>query len=150
MDEAEVEAFLAGGFRAHVSTLNKDGSPHVVPISYVLLDGRVTFWADNVSQKMVNLQRDPRVACVVDDGVEFQELRGVQLLGTATLTDDEETNGRIADAFCLKVPEEHREAARVTLLGLAAERTAVSIHPERVSSWDHNKLFGVKPQDIGH
>src|SRR4051812_33630131 len=118
MDDAEVAAFLAGGFRAHISTLNKDGSPHVVPISYVLLDGALTFWADNVSQKMVNLQRDPRVACVVDDGVEFQELRGVELLGTATLTDDAELNGRIADAFCLKVPEEHRDAARGTLLAL--------------------------------
>jgi PPOX class probable F420-dependent enzyme len=150
MDDAEVAAFLAAGFRAHVSTINRDGSPHVVPVTYVVLDGRLAFWADNVSQKMVNLQRDPRLACVVDDGVEFQELRGVEVLGTAALTDDAATNERIADLFCLKVPEEHREMARGTLLGLAAERTAVSVHPTRVNSWDHNKLFGVKPQDIGH
>lgn len=150
MDDAEVEAFLAGGFRAHVSTLNRDGSPHVVPISYVVLDGLVTFWADNVSQKVVNLRRDPRVACVVDNGIEFQELRGVELIGTASLSDDAARNERIADLFCLKVPEEHRDAARGTLLALAAERTAVSVLPSRVSSWDHNKLFGVKPQDIGH
>lgn len=150
MDDAEVSAFLVAGFRAHISTLNKDGSPHVVPISYVMIDEKVTFWADNASQKMVNLKRDARIACVVDDGLEFQELRGVQLIGTATLTDDEGMNGRIADAFCLKVPEEHRVAARGTLLALAAERTAVSVDPTRVTSWDHNKLFGVKPQDIGH
>lgn len=150
MDDSEVAAFLAAGMRARVSTIGRGGGPHVVPITYVLLDGLLTFWADNVSQKMVNLRRDPRIACVVDDGVEFQELRGVQVIGTTVLADDEVTNGRIADAFCSKVPVEHRDAARVTLLGLAAERTAVIVHPERVTSWDHTKLFGVKPQDIGH
>jgi hypothetical protein len=150
MDDAEVEAFLAEGARGRIATLDRDGSPHVVPIAYVLLDGVLTFWADNVSQKMVNLQRDPRIACIVDDGLEFQELRGVELIGRAVLSDDAGLNERIADAFCLKVPDEHRDAARATLLALAAERTAVQIETSRVNSWDHNKMFGVKPQDIGH
>lgn len=149
MDDDEVAAFLAAGFRSHVSTLNRDGSPHVVPITYVVLDGRLTFWADSSSQKVVNLQRDPRIACVVDDGVDFQELRGIELIGKADLIDDQPTSERVADLFLMKVPDEHRDAARVTLLGLAAERTVVSVQPQRVSSWDHNKLFGVKPQDIG-
>lgn len=151
MDDDEVAAFLASGFRAHVSTINRDGSPHVVPITYVLFDGKVAFWADNVSQKMVNLQRDPRIAAVVDAGVDFQELQGVELLGTAELRADEETNGRIANLFALKAPEEHRADARAMLLALAAERTAVIVEPARVASWDHRKLAGgAKPQDLGH
>lgn len=100
MDDDEVAAFLASGFRAHVSTLNRDGSPHVVPITYVVLD-------------------------------------------------DPATSERVADLFCLKVPEEHRDAARGTLLVLAAERVVVSVQPQRVSSWDHNKMSGVKPQEAG-
>lgn len=151
MDDDEVAAFLAGSFRAHVSTVRKDGTPHVVPMSYVLLDGEIAFWADNISQKMVNLQNDRRISVVVDDGVDFQELRGVQVTGTATLHDDAPTNERIADQFALKAPEEHREAAKSMLLALAAERTAVIIHPTRVASWDHRKLGGAaKPQDVGH
>ena len=151
MDDDEVAAFLAAGFRAHVSTINRDGSPHVVPITYVLLDGKLAFWADNVSQKMVNLQRDPRIAAVVDSGVDFQELQGVELKGTADLRGDEETNGRIADLFALKAPEAHRAGARDMLLALAAERTAVIVEPQRVASWDHRKLAGgAKPQDLGH
>ena len=151
MDDDEVAAFLAANVRAHVSTLNKDGSPHVVPIAYVVLDGKLAFWGDNVSQKMVNLQRDPRVAAVIDTGVDFQELQGVVLEGTAELRTDDETNGRIADLFAAKAPEEHREAAKEMLLGLAAERTAVTIHPTKVASWDHRKLAGgARPQDLGH
>jgi len=151
MDDSEVAAFLAANARAHVSTLNRDGSPHVVPISYVLLDGRLAFWGDNASQKMVNLQRDPRVSAVVDTGSDFQELQGVMLHGTASLHVDDETNGRIADQFAAKAPEEHREAAKQMLLSLAAERTAVVIEPTKVASWDHRKLGGAaRPQDIGH
>lgn len=151
MSDDEVAAYLAANVRAHVSTLNKDGSPHVVPIAYVVLDGKLAFWGDNVSQKMVNLQRDPRVAAVVDSGVDFQELQGVELTGTATLHPDAETNERIADLFAAKAPEEHREGAKSMLLALAAERTAVVITPERVASWDHRKLGGTaKPQDLGH
>ena len=151
MDDDEVAAYLAGSVRARVATAGKDGTPHVVPMSYVLLDGNVAFWADNASQKMVNLQRDPRVSVIVDDGMEFQELRGVQVTGTASLHDDEETNGRIADLFAAMAPEEHREAAKTMLLSLAAERTAVVIHPTRIASWDHRKLGGgARAQDLGH
>lgn len=151
MDDDEVAAYLAGSVRARVATVGKDGAPHVVPMSYVVLDGNITFWADNVSQKMVNLQRDPRVSVIIDDGMDFQELRGVQVTGTATLHADDETNGRIADLFALMAPEEHREAAKTMLLSLAAERTAVVVHPTRVSSWDHRKLGGgARAQDLGH
>ena len=151
MDETEVAAFLAANVRARVSTVGRDGSPHVVPITYVVLDGRLAFWGDNDSQKLVNLQRDPRIAAVVDDGADFQELVGVELRGTASLHTDAETNERIADLFSLKAPEEHREGAKQLLLGLAAERTAVVVHPEHVASWDHRKLAGgARPQDLGH
>src|SRR5258706_7960000 len=96
MDDSEVATFVEAGFRAHIATLNRDGSPHVVPISYVVLDGCLTFWADNGSQKVVNLQRDPRVSAVVDDGVDFQELRGVTLSGVADLIVDQATSERVA------------------------------------------------------
>jgi PPOX class probable F420-dependent enzyme len=151
MDEAESAAFLAANSRAHVSTLNRDGSPHVVPITYVLLDGKLAFWGDNATQKHLNLQRDPRISAVVDTGVDFQELQGVLLHGTAHLRTDGDTNGRIADLFAATAPEEHREAAKQMLLGLAAERTAVVVEPTKVASWDHRKLAGgAKPQDLGH
>src|SRR3954463_14121887 len=116
MDHDEVAAFLGSNARARVSSLNKDGSPHVVPISYVVLDGDLTFWADNDSQKVVNLRRDPRVAAIVDDGMDFQELRGVQVAGRAELSVEPELSDRVADLFAAMAPEEHREGAKAMLL----------------------------------
>lgn len=151
MDDDQVAAFLAAGARARVSTLGRDGSPHVVPVTYVVLDGKLAFWADNDSQKVVNLRRDPRVAAVVDIGEDFQELQGVELVGVAELDNDPGVSARVADLFIAKVPDEHKDNARSMLLGLAAERTVVIVKPARIASWDHRKLGGTaKAQDLGH
>jgi PPOX class probable F420-dependent enzyme len=150
MDEDEVAAFLRANNRARVSSLHRDGSPHVVPISYVVDDGDLAFWADNDSQKVVNLRRDPRVAAVIDDGLDFQELRGVQLSGIADLSVEARDSERVADLFTAMVPDEHRDGARAMLLALAAERTVVRVKAERVTSWDHTKLGGAaRAQDLG-
>lgn len=150
MDDQAVEAYVAASSRARVSTLDRRGAPHVVPITYTVLDGSVAFWADRASQKVANLRRDPRVACVIDDGVDFAELRGVEILGNAELHDDPETTARVTDLFCAKVPEEWRETARTVLDELAAERIVVAIEATRVNSWDHSKVPGLRPQDVGH
>lgn len=149
MNDDETEAYLASSSRARVATLGKDGSPHVVPITYTLLDGRIAFWADRGSQKVVNLRRDARVACIVDDGVDFQELRGVELVGEAELIDDDDTTRRVAELFLAKVPEEWQEAARAQLLELAKERVVVAIKAARAATWDHSKMAGVRPEDVG-
>ena len=60
MSEAEVAAFLEAERRALVATINADGTPHLVPLTYVVLEGRLTFWTDPRSLKVVNLRRDPR------------------------------------------------------------------------------------------
>ncbi|MBA2625344.1 MAG: pyridoxamine 5'-phosphate oxidase family protein, partial [Acidimicrobiia bacterium] len=35
MDDGEVAAFLEEGRRAQVATIDADGTPHLVPLSYV-------------------------------------------------------------------------------------------------------------------
>ena len=149
MTDDEVAAYLAQSFRARVSTLDRTGSPHVVPITYVLLDGSVAFWTDRGSQKVANIARDPRVACIVDDGVDFPELRGVEILGHAELREDADAGARVTDLFCERVPEEWRDFARGQLEELATERVVVAIKATRVNSWDHSKVPGIRPQDIG-
>ena len=48
---------------------------------YALLDGRIAFWTYRTSQKARNLARDPRLTCLVEDGEDYFELRGVQVAG---------------------------------------------------------------------
>jgi PPOX class probable F420-dependent enzyme len=151
MSEEEVAAFLAEQRRVQVATINPDGTPHVVPLSYVVVDGRVALWTDPRSKKVRNLRRDPRLTCVVETGAQFAEFRAVQLIGRAELADDPETSRRVGIALFLRsVPPGSDEGPiRAAADALVTERVAVLVTPERTVSWDHRKLAGVRPADIG-
>src|SRR5580658_1661307 len=88
MTEAEVDEFLHGRRTMCVATNGAGGHPHVVAMWYGFLEGAPAFWTYGKSQKIVNLRRDPRISCLVEDGEDYAELRGVELQGTATVIDD--------------------------------------------------------------
>ncbi|MBA3976602.1 MAG: PPOX class F420-dependent oxidoreductase [Nitrosopumilus sp.] len=71
MSQEEIIEFLVEGtFTGKVSTINKDGSPHITPIWYILdEDNYVTFTTYSKSVKGKNLLRDSRISFCVDDQV---------------------------------------------------------------------------------
>jgi hypothetical protein len=83
MSREEVDAFLGEERTCRVATVGADGAPHVVPLWFVW-DGE-RLWLNSLvrSQRWADVQRDPRVSLVVDAGVDFAELRGVEVSGTA-------------------------------------------------------------------
>lgn len=149
MDDDEVAHFLEANVRCRIATIDGHGAPRVVPVNYVVLDGRVAFWSDPGSQKVVNLRRDPRVSCVVDEGEEFDQFRGVELVGTAEIRDDEATAAQMIDAMLDTIPTEWRDVARPHLADLATKRVVVAIDAHRTVSWDHSKVAGLTPEDVG-
>jgi PPOX class probable F420-dependent enzyme len=149
MEPQEVMAFLNEGLRAHVATINPDGTPHVVPMSYVVLDGCLTIWTDPSSHKVSNLRRDARITCLVETGATFPEMRAVQLTGRAELGEDAETSRRVGLALFQRGAGELDDDLRAAVEALVPQRIAVTVHVERVISWDHRKLPGVRPDEIG-
>jgi PPOX class probable F420-dependent enzyme len=149
MSDEEVATFLDGERKAHVGTINPDGTPHVVPLSYVLLDGLLTFWTDPRSKKVANLRRDPRLTCLVEAGTHFAEFRAVQVTGRAELGEDRDASMRAGLALFERASGSLDDELRATVAALAGERIAVTLHPARVITWDHRKLPGVRPSEIG-
>jgi PPOX class probable F420-dependent enzyme len=69
MTEDEIKDFLLQGtFTGKLGTINKDGTPHVVPIWYTV-DGEdnIIFNTGDKSVKAKNIRRDNRVRICVDD-----------------------------------------------------------------------------------
>lgn len=58
---------LTGPHFAHVSTLLRDGSPHIVPVWVGLEDDRILFFKEEGSLGLRNARRDPRIAISVAD-----------------------------------------------------------------------------------
>src|SRR6516164_2481670 len=88
MTAAEAADLLAGSRKLQLATINRDGTPHLVTMFYVMLGGQIAFWTYRSSQKARNLARDPRVTCLVETGEDYFELRGVQVAGLARCVDD--------------------------------------------------------------
>ena len=82
MGDGEVAGFLGDHLKVQVASIGRDGAPHLTTLFYVVLDGRIAFWTYARSQKIRNLERDPRVSALVEDGTDYFELRGVSITGT--------------------------------------------------------------------
>ena len=145
MTDQEVAAFLADNVKVQVASIGKDGAPHLSTLFYVVLDGRIAFWTYGRSQKIRNLERDPRVAALVEDGTDYFELRGVSINGTAELVRDQERIFEIGSAVATRMVgassfEELGDLGRTEVERQATKRIAVIIHPDHVATWDHSKM----------
>ena len=88
MTDAEVPAYLAEERTVTCASIGPDGWPHLAPLWYVVRDGRVWAWTYAASQKVRNLERDPRATLQVESGDTYDTLRGVALRTTVTLHRD--------------------------------------------------------------
>ncbi len=87
MTSEERRGFLLDGTRtAKLATVMRDGSPHVMPIWFVLDGEQLVFTTADNSVKGRNLRRDPRAAIVVDD--EQPPFAFVHIRGRATISED--------------------------------------------------------------
>ena len=87
MSDDERRAYLmAGTHTGMLATTRDDGSPHVVPIWFVLDGDTIVFTCDGGSVKRANLERDQRVSICVDD--QQPPYSFVAMRGTAELSED--------------------------------------------------------------
>src|SRR4051812_26519465 len=87
MTDAEVAAFLDEQRVLNVATIGPTGRPHLVAMWYAMVEGKPSFWTFGKSQKVVNLRRDPRITGLVESGDTYGELRGVELVGSASIVE---------------------------------------------------------------
>lgn len=137
----EVAAFLAGSRKLQLATINRDGTPHLVTMYYVMLDGRIAFWTYRASQKALNLARDPRVTCLVEAGEQYFDLRGVQVQGVVRTVEDPAAVLEIGRRIAVVMAGVHDGLADDYVEHTARKRLGYIVQPTRVISWDHVKLL---------
>ena len=143
MTEAEVAEFLTDSKKVQVATVNPDGSPHLTTLFYVVEDGRIAFWTYGRSQKIKNLERDPRITCLVETGDDYFELRGVSVSGTAEIVTDEARIREIGTAVASRMVDgaDLGDLGRDEVERQVKKRVGVVVVPSRTASWDHRKML---------
>jgi PPOX class probable F420-dependent enzyme len=140
MTDAEVAEFLATERTLQVASIGPDGVPHLVPMWFDVIDGRIALWTYAKSQKAANLRRDPRVTCLVEAGEAYGELRGVAITGRAELHDDYDTVFDVGATLYGRYQGDMTHASRAGVEAEARKRVAIFINPDKTVSWDHRKL----------
>jgi general stress protein 26 len=143
MTTEEVSELLASQHKVQLATNGHDGFPHLVTMYYALVDGLITFWTYRSSQKALNLERDPRISCLVEVGEQYFDLKGVLIQGTARRIEDPavvvEVGRRITAVF--SEPMADADAMTAYVAHAARKRFGYAVEPARVISWDHTKLL---------
>ncbi|MFF3658533.1 pyridoxamine 5'-phosphate oxidase family protein [Streptomyces olivochromogenes] len=141
MTDPERDTFLRTQPLCRVATVGRDGDPHVSALWFVW-DGS-TLWLNSLvrSQRWTDLDRDPRLSVIVDDGgTDFMALRGVELRGSVEVVGEAPRKGDPLDEL---VSPEQLFADKY--MGGGAFRYDgkhgwLRLTTEKVVSWDFAKL----------
>ena len=145
LTEAEQAELLETERVVVVSTLGPRGWPHSMPMWFCVREGEIWIWTYAKSQKVRNLERDPRATLLIETGVEYTELRGIQIEAEAELHRDTPRVAEFGRDLAVRYTEgiESVEGdAAAALEAQATKRVAISFPPARIRSWDHRKLGG--------
>jgi PPOX class probable F420-dependent enzyme len=129
-----------------VSTNGPRGWPHSMPMWFAVRDSEIWVWTYAKSQKVRNLERDPRATLLIETGTEYTELRGIQIEAEAELIRDPEAVYEFGAELALRYAEgidSIEGDAAAALRAQASKRVAIRFVAVRVASWDHRKLGGV-------
>ena len=147
MTDAEVRSFLESSKTIIINSIGPGGYPHPMPMWFGLdPDGSVRMTTFRASQKVKNLQRDPRVSLLAEAGEEYAQLIGVVLYGRAQVIDDLDVVTQTLISVTTRgqpaLDPAAREGMAKVVQKTAAKRVCILVKPERVVSWDHRKLGG--------
>jgi PPOX class probable F420-dependent enzyme len=140
MSPDEVDAFLNERRPMTMCTINHDGSIHAVAMWYGFLDGSIAVETKAKSQKAANLRANPRMTCMFEDGDYYEELRGVELVGTAEIIDDPERMWKLGVNLFERYYGSYTEEMRPLVETMLNKRIVARLDVERTVSWDHRKL----------
>jgi nitroimidazol reductase NimA-like FMN-containing flavoprotein (pyridoxamine 5'-phosphate oxidase superfamily) len=144
LSEEEIDAYLLSQRTARVATTNEDGDPHVVPLWFVWHE-RTLFLNSTVGNPTVeNALRTERAAAVVDDGDDYDVLRGVTIAGRVERAAHDPRMPRVEEAWSKKYLGGGELPYRKW-----RGRLWLRLVPERVASWDFRKIPEAKARRGG-
>jgi PPOX class probable F420-dependent enzyme len=146
LTEAEQAELLDQERVVIVSSIGPRGWPHSMPMWFTVRGGaEIWIWTFAKSQKVKNLERDPRATLLIETGTEYTELRGIQIEAEAELHRDTPTVTEFGKELTLRYAEgidSIEGDAAAALEAQAVKRVAIRFEPKRTATWDHRKLGG--------
>ena len=137
MTPEEESDYIEGEAKLVLVSNGPDGLPHPMPMFFSTTpNGSILISTYASSQKARNIERDPRVALLLESGMDYDELKGIVFYGRAKIVRDPD---RVFE-FMTRSDEALDDAAKESYRQAAAKRVLLEIEVDRSISWDHGKL----------
>jgi hypothetical protein len=141
MAAGEVAAFIGSARVMTCASVGRDGWPHLMPLWFVVRDGECWAWTYAKSQKVRNLERDPRCTLMFEAGEAYDELRGVMLKCECVLHRSVDAVAALGVEIAARYAGvDLDEAARAAISMQARKRVALQFQVRETATWDHRKL----------
>jgi Pyridoxamine 5'-phosphate oxidase len=139
MTQAEAQSFLDEQRTVICATNGVAGWPHLMPLWFTVRDGDIWCWTYAKSQKVRNLERDPRATLQVEAGEMYHELRGIMIEADTVIHRGLEVVMRIG----LELSSRYDSRLQDVVRAQAEKRVGLQFRTRRVVTWDHRKLGDV-------
>ena len=143
MTGAELQAFLEEQRTLICATNGVRGWPHLMPLWFVVRGADIWAWTYAKSQKVRNLERDPRATLQIETGESYDQLRGVMFEATTELHRDvDEVAALGAEILARYAGGEAGVEVNDAILAQARKRVGLRFILGNTATWDHRKLGG--------
>ena len=119
---------------AILSTVDDDGFPHSVPLGYFRLGHDIVMGVRDGTHKVANIESNPHVSVLLEDGSSMADIRGVMLQGRARIVRDHSEALELARAGAQARGVPESEWPTEPRPGAAYIRMT----PVRTRSWDYS------------
>lgn len=142
----EIRAYMDSHKTLIIISNGRNGFPHPMPMWFYVDDsGYVYCTTFRKSQKVLNFQRDPKAALLIESGVEYAELKSVMIYAMTEIVDDfDVVCDTLVKINTRGVEVDEAQVARLLdgVSKTATKRIVLKFKPEQYVTWDHAKLGG--------
>lgn len=116
-----------------LSTIDASGFPHSLPIGYFTHDGKVYCGTRDNTQKIRNIEKNPKVSLLIESGTTMRDIKGAMIQGNARVIRAEEEA-----LHCAQIAAKARGVEEKDLPSKANPGAAyIEITPVNKISWDY-------------
>jgi Pyridoxamine 5'-phosphate oxidase len=142
MTAGELDEFLRTERTCRVATVGADG-PHATALWFGWDGSYLWLYSIVKSQRWTDLQRDPRIGVVIDAGVEYDQLRGVEITGIVELIGEVPRTGEPSADLEGIEPVFAAKYMGGDSMFHDGRHGWLRVKPAKIVSWDFRKLAGL-------
>ena len=119
----------------HLATVDKTGTPHIVPVWYMYSTNKIYIGTNTKTEKAKNIKTHKKVSFCVDVGVNSPSIFGVMGQGTAKLIKDTDAVSRLAKKILLRYFKELNNKSAQEILD--DTDCIIEIIPKKYAVWKY-------------